>query len=405
MYHVPNPNSRSSSVSSNYSRGSFSNHSETSSSKGSDHLFGSDNYGSDFGAFPKASKDEYGAFPSITGKDSDEKKTPPRKRVVEAGILQKSAMSAFLASPSSSRWSDLVRTMRVENRIQNWGFTSLHDDIDKMVDDCKKREVPEEFNSVDLVKTYSKGTEGTFSSSSRGGTPESVLSNLSSPSDEYVTFHANDRDRSPDVARHYSADDCKTTEVSYPIKLRMIQFMRDPNSPNAWAELVDSLREEKMREFSAAGTDNNVAPDVSFDSDVGWANFDDISVRNEQAVVVEHDFAEQKCAMDAFLQQPSQDKWADLVQSIRNEKSSQSCLSCPTLLRLESKLEKLEEEASVAETESNGGDSSIGMNSSFRWRNLNHMQWAKARTTHDNATGWHAVKMNDSDEDEVKYVV
>lgn len=75
VYHVPNPNSRSSSVSSNYSRGSFSNHSETSSSKGSDHLFGSDNYGSDFGAFPKASKDEYGAFPSITGKDSDEKKT------------------------------------------------------------------------------------------------------------------------------------------------------------------------------------------------------------------------------------------------------------------------------------------------------------------------------------------
>ena len=413
VYHVPNPNSRSSSVSSNYSRGSFSNHSETSSSKGSDNVFGSDIYGNDFGAFPRTAIDEeYGAFPSITDKSSNEKKTvvisPSRKRVAEAGILQKSAMSAFLASPSSSRWSDLVRTMRVENRIQNWGFTSLHDDIDKIVDDCKNREVyeAENFDSVHLVKTYSKETEGTTSSSSRGGTPESIWSNFSSPSDESVGFGASISNHDPEEVQHYQAEDGKQTKVSYPIKLRMIQFMRDPNSPNAWAELVDSLREEKMRESSAFSEDDDVAAETNSDSDEGWANFDDVSVRNEQTVFVEHDFkSQQKCAMDAFLQQPSQDKWVELVQSIRNEKSSQSSLSCPTLLRLESKLEKLEEEASAAETESNGGGSSIEMNSSSRWRNLNHMQWAKARATNENRSGWHVVAMNNSYDDEIQYAV
>ena len=339
--------SRSSSID---SRGSLSNHSETSSSKeGSDHMFGSDVYNADdLRIGINLSSSEIGC-----GEIS---------RDITMPVLQKSAMSAFIASPSSSRWGDLVRTMRVENRIQQWGFTSLHDDIDKIVDDCRERDQGNrDYGNIELNKTSSKVTETThdsFSSSSRSITPDS------SPCDESFIFNA---DFSHFESCHDTVPNNRNQGItSYQIKLAMIQFMRDPDSPNAWAELVDSFREKKIREAvacSEAEADLDIGTRGTFDSESGWANFDDVSIKNYQDVLVEHDFkSQQQGAMNAFMKRPSQENWMKLVESIKEEKSLQP-ETCPTLLRLENRLEKLEEEASHAETESWEGSSS---NTSFR---------------------------------------
>eukprot|EP00956_Cyclotella_meneghiniana_P023153 scaffold44608_cov87-Cyclotella_meneghiniana.AAC.6 len=342
------------------SRGSLSDHSETSC--GSDHRFGSDVYNAD------DLRIDVNPFSSRIGCEENSRGTT-------MPVLQKSAMSAFIASPSSSRWGDLVRTMRVENRIQQWGFTSLHDDVDKIVDDCREGDQENSnFGNVELNKTYSKVTEAThqsFSSSSRSITPDS------SPYDESFTFNA---DFSNFESHDAVPNDRKQGVTSYPIKLAMIQFMRDPNSPNAWAELVDSFREEKMREAVAcceAETYRDIGTKETFDSESGWANFDDVSIKNYQDVLVEHDFkSQQQCAMNAFMQSPSQENWFQLVESIKEEKSLQP-ETCPTLLRLENKLEKLEEEASHAETES-FEDSSL--NTGFR-RNASRHHWQNNQTS------------------------
>ncbi|KAL3771889.1 hypothetical protein ACHAWO_008675 [Cyclotella atomus] len=407
----PVHHSTSNSVSSTYSRSSSSNHSETSSSKGSDNIFGFDIYGSDFGAFPSASlrqhAPDHGAW-----KKKPVVVVPPHKRESTMPILQKSAMTAFIASPSSSRWSDLVRTMRVENRINGWGFTSLHDDIDKMVDDCRARNIEEtdKYDAVDLEKTHSSETDATTSSGSREDSPNSCWSSgeESTPSDETFTFDAKfpDEEMHPEVT---TQEHKAQTRVSYPIKLAMIQFVRDP-SPNAWAELVHSLREEKVRDASANEektfqdeiADAMIAPSSSYDSQSGWATFDDVSIANEQDVVVEHDYkSQQKCAMDAFLERPSHDRWTELVQSIRQERSREPELTCPTLLRLESKLEKLEEEASAAETESKES-SSIGRSTTPRggvhWQRFKHMGWVKGARTERNRQVSQVVKIDGYDE-------
>lgn len=98
--------SRKNSVSSNYSRSSCSSYSETSSSNGSDYIFGSDIFfGNEFGAFPTTAESEHGAFPSAP---SDSHRASNNTRNDTESILQKSAMAAFIASPNSSRWGDLV---------------------------------------------------------------------------------------------------------------------------------------------------------------------------------------------------------------------------------------------------------------------------------------------------------
>lgn len=259
--------------------------------------------------------------------------------------------------------------MRVENRIKKWAFISLHDDIDKIVEDCGKRNDAEhdvcqktdKYDAIDLKKTYSKETEATTSSSSRSGTPD-TWGNESGPSDESFTFEAN----FPELEGARKDSTNRGTE-SYAVKLPLIQFLRDPNSPSAWDELVASLREEKARETTlcAAHIEDPQEEEYSAaetDSESGWANFDDISITNHRNIVVEHDHDfNVKCqqnAMSAFLQQPSQDKWTDLVESIRQERRK-SDLNCPTSIRRDSRLEKLEEEASAAETESKES-SSIG---------------------------------------------
>jgi hypothetical protein len=407
--------SRSNSVSSTYSRSSSSNHSEASSSKGSDYIFGSDVYGNDFGAFPSAASD-HGAL-----KKRPVVVLPSHRRESAMPVLQKSAMLAFIASPSSSRWSDLVRTMRVENRINGWGFTSLHDDIDKMVDDCKARNEEDcnayqfdRYDAVDLEKTRSNETDATTSSSSREDSPNSCWSSEeeSTPSDESFTFDAKFPDGEMD--QQVTTQEHKQAKVSYPIKLAMIQFVRDP-SPNAWDELVHSLREEKMRDTLASGKetfrdespDTMLAPSSSYDSQSGWANFDDVSIINDQDVLVEHNFkSQQKCAMDAFLERPSQDRWTELVQSIIQERSREQ-LTCPTLLRLESRLEKLEEEASAAETESKES-SSMGRNTTphegVHWQRFKHMGWVKGTRTQRNKQASQVVEINGHDE-AMHYVV
>lgn len=390
-----------------------SNYSEASSSKESDYIFGSDIYGNDFGAFPSATSPDHGAFPSASPisnhKSSNKKKpvvvVPPPSR---ESVLQKSAMSAFLASPSSSRWSDLVRAMRVESRINKWAFTSLHDDIDKIVEDCRKRNEgkSEKYDVIDLAKTYSKETEATTSSS------DSVWSNESSPSDESFSFEAN----FPEL-NAVSKDSTKQRTESYAVKFAMIQFMRDPNSPEAWAELVESMREEKLREacategevleeeYACGGAETDVSSD---DSESGWVNFDDISVRNHQDVVVEHDFkSQQKCAMDAFLDQPSHDRWTELVQSIKQQRLQESVLTCPTLLRLNSRLEKLEEEASAAETDSKESSSigrSITPQESVHWQHFNHMRWSKKTASQKDRVSSQIFEIN-CHNDEMHYAV
>jgi hypothetical protein len=370
----PTPNSSFSynSRSSTSSKSSASIHSETSSSRDSDYIFGSDNYG-DFGSFPTA------AAPSYIKKEVVI--VPPRRRegcqLETLPVLQKSAMSAFLASPSPNRWSDLVRTMRVESRIKEWKFASLHDDIDKMVDDCNRRQEENDaygchFATIDLTKTTSKETDMTqssTSSSSRSGSPDSNLSSdESSPSDESFTFCADFSNAEYGEAGNVDENVVASTDIPkeqakmpWQVRLAMLQFMSDPSSQNAWSQLVESFREEKMRQTGVeeeyVGEVNAVTEDIYGEEDEnekGWANFDDVSIDNEQNVIVEHDIKfqlQQKCAMDAFLLQPSQDKWIDLVQSIREEKMRQP-VTCSSLSRLQSKLEKLEEEASAAETES-----------------------------------------------------
>jgi hypothetical protein len=314
--------------------------------------------------------------------------------------------------------------MRVESRINSWGFQSLHDDIDKMVDDCRIRNEESERDlvaTVDLEKTFSKETEATHestSSSSRNDTPNSNWSSEeeSTPSDESFAFDVhfpNEETNDKDL----QSDPNQKAKMSFPIKLAMIQFMRDPNSPSTWAELVDSFREEKMKETVPSGvlegdgniisSDTMAAPATSFDdSESGWANFDDVSIRNHQDVIVEHDFkSQQKCAMDAFIQQPSQDKWLELVQSMRQDRMSQPEVNCPTLLRLESKLEKLEEEASNAESESwDGGlidKNAVPNHEGFHWHYQNHI---RGRMTKKNATGSRVVQVNGYD-NEIHYAV
>ena len=102
VVHLVPSHSRSSSVSSAYSHSSSSNYSEAS------YIFGENDFG--YGAFPSTADGEYGSFPSAAPVSRSAIKKPVA--VVPSrgreSILQKSAMHAFIASPSSSRWSDLV---------------------------------------------------------------------------------------------------------------------------------------------------------------------------------------------------------------------------------------------------------------------------------------------------------
>lgn len=405
-YSAPNPGACSSvhfrsSVSSVQSRSSCSIHSETSSSRESDNIFGSDNYGN-FGAFPKVSPTPC----KINNKEHCRKKIVryherehqhDRRRLETLPVLQKTAMSAFLASPSPNRWSDLVRTMRVENRINGLGFTSLHDNIDKMVDDCKLRNEHEEKNSeeadeveavgtyevIGFEKTLSNSTGATHcntSSSSRSNSPiSSACDDYSNPSDESFTFTANFPDDASNEIEEYDIEPKDTSEeqgaVSFQVKLAMAEFIRDPSSHNAWSELVELFREEKAKEDGAwddvakfheeemgkAEKMNDQDFYDTVDSGQDWANFDDISNKYHKAIVQYDISFNQQCAMEAFLHQPSQENWTELVQSIRKEKAGHSEETCASLLRLQSKLEQLEEEASAAEKSWDGqlGTSSV----------------------------------------------
>ncbi|KAL3780043.1 hypothetical protein HJC23_012055 [Cyclotella cryptica] len=376
-----------SSICSVQSRTSSSIYSETSSSRGSDYIFGSDNYGN-IGAFPHVSPPPC----KISNKANSRKNVnhvnehhQERRRLDALPVLQKSAMSAFLASPSPNRWSDLVRTMRVESRINSLGFTSLHDDIDKMVDDCMRRNYHDEENGegahefqavgtsdvMGLQKTFSKVTDTTESNTSTRSPSNSSTSSTcedeSNPSDESFTFTAKfPNDVFNEIEEHdFEPEDSlkEQGKISPQVKLAMEHFIRDPSSHNAWIDLVDLFREDKMKEdrtwgecpklyeekLGKAEKRSNQYIYDTVDSGKDWANFDDITNDKDTRIVQDDISFHQQCAMEAFLQQPSQDKWMVLVRSFREEKARNSEEACASLLRLQSKLEKLEEEASAAE--------------------------------------------------------
>jgi len=375
------------------SHGNLSHSSYYSSSTESDYVFGSENFGT-FPVVHKAAPLISPAVVSCTGGDTTEEHADTSKSLENLPTLQKSAMAAYLASPTKHRWMDLVRTLRVEHRIASLGFTSLYDsdgsgddddddDDDSVNSNIEKGESEYAEQREEFVEVRSIAQTGSrFQGANDVHRGDSECLGESATEHQFVT--PNHRYPSSDEQQvHYEAEKAQgvvdgghldtipnsntgrgcpmisintkaskiaeqqKNNLSFRVKSSMASFMEQPTQAH-WLDLVQSFREDRTR--IAQNIDHNWNlewndPDV--DEGINKTRSSEMHHRSDNHEICEADWdvsrwpsfhnhaainnapnrqslenleIDQKSAMEAFMKQPSKDRWEKLVQSMRDEK-------------------------------------------------------------------------------------
>ncbi|KAL7463557.1 hypothetical protein ACHAXS_003917 [Conticribra weissflogii] len=373
------------------SHGNRSNLSIYSSSTESDYIFGSEN----FGTFPNAHNGAPRISPAVvswTNSDATDKYRDCSRNMGNLPTLQKSAMTAYLASPTKRRWMDLVRTLRVEHRIASIGFTSLYDSEGSGVDDddddsansdmerindneCveQREELVDDWSNARTSRTFEGAndehrtvaeclvkfpTEHDFvRSNNRFMTSLEQFVNDASQKAQGVddggnldTFpHSNTRRGCPVIDTNTSGGKIEQQQnnLSFRVKTSIQSFMEQPTQ-SRWLELVRSLREDRTRDDHIINNHWDLdwkEPEVEEDIYKSWSSKIYQSSNNNEICEADWDVSRlptfnndvainaspkpkslgnlginQKSAMEAFMQQPSKDRWDALVQSMRREK-------------------------------------------------------------------------------------